>query len=243
MAIKGKGKSGKRRGVAAAPKPVYVQPKMPLLSRRGFRIGALVMIAVVAIGSITAALVVKHNSNKEEALKKVETGIVRRFGAAMDNALSGVGQPFQTTFTPFPTFTTEVTDFQSGKLPAEKAEKKAETYAADAKAAAADITQIPAADLIRGHPDLLPLNDGQNMVADALQVYEQAADSFKLAVQTSGKDRAELVAHTTALLAVASKLFNDGYQKLINERQVFDLLAPVNQVGAPPATAPGTGGG
>src|SRR5213078_1212157 len=91
MAIKGKGKT-KRRGVGAAPKPVYVKPKKPILARRGFWfiVGGIALAAIVI--SVVSAILV-HNGNKEKAAKRVaETAIVRNFGTQLDNALTPVGQ-------------------------------------------------------------------------------------------------------------------------------------------------------
>jgi hypothetical protein len=234
MAIKGKGRS-KRRGVAAAPKPAYVQVKKPLLARRSFQIGVLVTIAVIALGSVTAALVVKHNANQRDALKEEETSIVRRFGASIDSNLSGVGQPFQTTFTPFPDLSKDVADLKSGALTPADAIDKAKGYASAAREAGTGILQIPAAKLIQGHADLLPLNDAQTLISDGLQVFEQAADALKLAAQASEADRPALIAHAEKLLSVAGAVFGDGYQKLVNERSRFDLLIPTQPTAPTPA--------
>src|SRR5436309_6584443 len=100
MAIKGKGKS-KRRGVSTAPRPVYVEPKRPLLSRRGFWIGVGTVVALVAAGSITAALIVQHHDNQTKARKRAETDIVRTFGTKLDNSVADIGQSVQTSFLPF----------------------------------------------------------------------------------------------------------------------------------------------
>ena len=225
MAIKGKGRS-KRRGVAAAPKPAYVQVKKPLLARRGFQIGVLVAIALIALGSVAAALVVKHNANEREALKEEETSIVRKFAAAMNNSLSPIGEPFQTTFTPFPDLGKDIADLDSGKLKPDDAVDKAKDYAGGAQDAGTSVLQISTAKLIRGHPDLLTLNDAQTLVSRSLQVFEQVADSLKLAAEAGEDERADLIAHAQSLLDVANGMFSDGYQKLINEQARFDILIP-----------------
>ncbi|MFN2545053.1 MAG: hypothetical protein ABR600_10875 [Actinomycetota bacterium] len=237
MAIKGKGRS-KRRGVAAAPKPAFVQPKRPLLSRRGFQIGVLAALVVITLASITAALIVKHNDNKKQALEDTERSIVQKFGAAVDNGLSPIGQPFETTFTPFPSLSPDVGSLQSGDLSSTDAIDKAGQYAQQAADAGAAIGKISVATLIEGHADLLTLSDSQTLLGDALELYGQVAQSFKLAAQAGGADQKRLIAHTQSLAAVASKIFSDGYQKLINERTRFDLLTPTNQQGAPTPAIP-----
>ena len=86
MAIKGKGRS-KRRGVAAAPKPVYVQPKRPLLTRREVWIPALVIVVLGTIVGVFLGLRSEHHHNQRTALKAKEASIVDRFGHTMDSAL------------------------------------------------------------------------------------------------------------------------------------------------------------
>src|SRR2546422_8521289 len=115
MAIKGKGRS-KRRGVAAAPKPVYVQPKRPLFARRAVWIPALVVVVLGTIAGVLTGLLIEHHHNQQKALtnqqkavKAKEASIVDRFGHSMDSDLAGVGQPFQTQFQAFPDLSTDVT--------------------------------------------------------------------------------------------------------------------------------------
>ena len=156
MAIKGKGRS-KRRGVASAPKPVYVKPKVPLLARRGFQVGVLVVIGVGAIVGVIIGLIVQHNNNEKAALEAQEKSIVQRFGRSMDDSLTGVGQPFQTQFQPFPDLTSDVTKLKSGELSDEDAVKEAEKWAKAAASAEQAVQAIPVANLIEGHPALIDL--------------------------------------------------------------------------------------
>src|SRR5438309_1261554 len=131
MAIKGKGRS-KRRGVAAAPKPVYVQPKRPLFARRGVWIPAVAIIVIGTVAGVMTGLLIQHHNN------------------------------------------------------------------------------------------------------------QQKADALKLSGKATGPLQKELIAHTQNLLAAAARVFNHGYQKLINERAKFNLLVPVNpsQQTSPPAVIP-----
>src|SRR5438067_2613796 len=144
MAIKGK-RRRKRRGVAAAPQPVYVQPKRPLLGRRWFQITALGVIVVGAAVSITIALIIQHHSNQKKAQEAAEVRITERFGTEIDNALSGVGQQFQDQFTPFPTLSSDIASFKSGTLSASDASTKATGYAAAARTAYDTIQKIDVA--------------------------------------------------------------------------------------------------
>src|SRR5438270_6632035 len=239
MAIKGKGRS-KRRGVAAAPKPVYVQPKRPLFARRGFWIPAVAVIVIGTVAGVVTGLLIQHHNNQQKALKAKETSIVDRFGHSVDADLAGVGQPFQTQFQAFPALTTDVTDLTSGKLTAADAVKEGRKWSKAAADARASIEQIPTAQMILGHPDLIDLSTAQNLVADGLGVYQQAADALKLSGKATGPLQKELITHTQSLLAAAARVFDHGYQKLINERAKFNLVAPVNpsQQTSPPAAIP-----
>jgi hypothetical protein len=239
MAIKGKGRS-KRRGVAAAPKPVYVQPKRPLFARRGVWIPAVAIIVIGTVAAVVTGLLIQHHNNQQKALKAKETSIVDRFGRSVDTDLAGVGQPFQTQFQAFPALTTDVTNLTSGKLTAADAVKEGRKWSKAAADAQASIEQIPAAQMILGHPDLIDLSNAQNLVADGLGVYQQAADALKLSGKATGPLQKQLITHTQNLLAAAARVFNHGYQKLINERAKFNLLVPVNpsQQTSPPAVIP-----
>jgi hypothetical protein len=237
MAIKGKGKS-KRRGVAAAPKPVYVKPHRPLLARRGFQIGALAVIAVGAIVGVTLGLIAQHSSNQKKALNAAEASIVQRFGRAIDDSISGIGQPFQTQFRPFPDLTSDVSKLKAGTLTPADAIKEGDKWSAAALAAQTSIQKVPTATLIQGHADLVDLSDAQNMLVDALGVYQQTAEALKLTAEATGAQQAAMLAHTESLLGVSGRLFGDGYQKLINERNRFNLLIPTAPQPSPSVVIP-----
>src|SRR2546421_420969 len=133
MAIKGKGKS-KRRGVAAAPKPVYVQPKRPILGRKGFWITVGAVAAVAAVVSITIALLVSHHHNHQaaasRALRQTETNIVKDFGTQLDNALTPVGQGSTlSSFQAFPSLASYISEFQKGTLKPAIVERQADAFA------------------------------------------------------------------------------------------------------------------
>ena len=236
MAIKGKGRI-KRRGVAAAPKPVYVTPKRRFFARRGFQIGFLIVLAVGAIAGVVTGLLIEHHNHQKAVLRGTEASIVARFGLQIDDNLTGVGQPVQTQFQPFPTLSSEPGQLKSGQLSAAKAVREGRKWSHLAVTASAGIQRIPTADMIRGHADLVDLSDAQNLISDSLGVYQQAADALTLAGQATGGSRTSLVDHAQSLLGTAARIFSDGYQKLINERGRFGLLHSVNtgqQQGLPP---------
>jgi hypothetical protein len=236
MAIKGKGKT-KRRGVGAAPKPVYVKPKRPILARKGFWIivGSIALAAIVI--SVVSAILV-HNGNKHKAATRAaEAAIVRNFGTQIDNALAQVGQGTSlTSFQALPDLSAAITDLQSGKLSAKAAIKQAAADKAKAASALAAVQNIKGSSMISGHTDALNnLVIGQNQLASGLQLYEQVADSLKLSAEATGRLQKQLFAHTAGLLLTANQVFQGGYEALVGERAKFGLvsLSPQSQ---PPST-------
>lgn len=90
MAIKGKRRSrgGKGRARAAAPRPVMVQRKPPLVRRTWFRLTVLAVLVLAAAG-ITFGVVSARRQAAEEREAREE---VQRVGALMEGALVGIGQ-------------------------------------------------------------------------------------------------------------------------------------------------------
>jgi hypothetical protein len=247
MAIKGKGKA-KRRGVASAPKPMYVKPKTPLLARRGFWITILSVVVAGAIaGFLTGFLIQRHN-DKVEAERKAEAGVLTDFGDQLEATLSGLGRPLENQFIPFPNMNTDAGTLTSGDLSAKEALANAEGYASDAAKAVKTIKGISIATLIEGHADLTPLADVKNLLVQAMTVYGQAANSLKLAAGAEGAEQKDLASQTSTLYVSAQELFNQGWQKLINLRLEFNLINPVITAPATPGTTasltiPPSGGG
>jgi hypothetical protein len=239
MAIKGKGKT-KRRGVGAAPKPVYVKPKTPILARKGFWIivGSVALAAIV-ISVVTATLV--HNGNKHKAAKRAaEAAVVRNFGTQLDNALAPVGQGTSlTSFQALPDLSTAITDLQSGKLSAKAAIKKADAASAKAQSALAAVQKVNGSSMIAGHTDLNNLVIGQQQIQSGLQLYQQVADAVKLSAEATGPLQKKLIAHASSLLLTANQVFQGGYEALVGERVRFGLASLTAQP-PPTGTVPGT---
>lgn len=244
MAIKGKGRS-KRRGVAAAPKPVYVQPKHPWYLKRRFWITAGIVAAVAAVVGITIAVIVgthdRHQREARAALRRTERSIVQRFGDQVDSALSPVGKGATlTSFQPFPDFSSYIGEFQKGNLTTKVVVKQADTYSTQAATALAAVQKIDGASMIGAHAvDLNDLVNGQTEIVHGLQIYQQVADGLKLAAQASGSQRKDLITHTTSLLTIASSVFNEGYQAIVGLRARFGLVSLNPSVsGSPPPGIP-----
>ena len=130
MAIKGKSKAKARRTVTSGPKPVYVVPKKPLFLRRGFQIGALVVIVLAAAGGILYGLHREHQNQAAAELKANEARYIGQFKTQVTSALSGVGSPNQSTgFDVLPDLSTAIGGLKSGNTSANSAEQTATTSA------------------------------------------------------------------------------------------------------------------
>ena len=244
MAIKGKGKS-KRRGVATAPKPVYVQPKTPLFLRRRFWITTGIVVAVAAVASIVPYLIIHGHHNHEvaqaRAARAVEKNIVKDFGTQLDNALTPVGKGSTlSSFQAFPTFASFISEFQKGNLKASIVEKDADKFNKQATDALAAVQKIQGSSMVGVHAvDLGDLTSGQTQIEHGLQLFGETATSLKLAAEASGGEQKALITHTSSLLALATAVFNQGYEAVVGLRAKFGLVALTN-TGSPPPTVPGT---
>jgi len=242
MAIKGKGKS-RRRGVAAGPKPVYVTPKKPLLARKGLWLGVGITLAVAIVASVVSALLVKHHDNQVKAEKAAEAAIVRNFGTQLDNALTPVGQGASlSSFQALPDLSQFVKEFGKGNVSAKITEKKADSFDSEAAAALAAVQKVNGQAMVGTHTDKLQdLVNGQTLIENGLQAYQQVAESLKIAAQSSGSQQKELVAHTTALLTLADTVFQEGYNDLVGLRATYGIVpftSPSAGTQPPPGTVP-----
>jgi hypothetical protein len=222
MAIKGKGKTKTgRRPVARGPRPGYVEPPKPLYKRAWFR-WAAGAVAVAAVAAIVVAIVVNTSSNDRKAAqaarKHTKQGRVQKYAGPVAQYLQAVAQPVGggAQVVAFQDLPTQLQDLQSGKLSPADAKKAGTNDAKNAKAAYGSIQALDVAGIASGFPDLVDLIDSQTMLVSSLQLYEQAGNGLAQAADATGADRQAIIARAQALVPVASKLFTDGYQKLIN---------------------------
>ncbi|MDP9342883.1 MAG: hypothetical protein M3Q23_12490 [Actinomycetota bacterium] len=245
MAIKGKGKS-RRRTVTGGPKAMYVEPPKALYRRRWLQVTvAAVLVVGLAIGLMTVFLIKASNDRKDKARalvvqrKDQERTIVLQFSSTVTQAITPVSQAFQDSFVPFPDLTQGFTQLQSGNtVQTSQLVTTANSNGKLALAAYNAINQIPVADEISGHPDLLDLVDAQSFLGQSLKLYQQLAQMMKEAAQATGDTRTALVTQAQGLLPVGATLFQDGIQKINNLRTTLGV--PTQPV-PPPAPQPPTG--
>lgn len=154
MAIKGKSRSRGTRAVSRGPKPAYVSVKTPLLRRRGFWVGAGLVLAVATLAGITYGFVQERNRDREEARQLRMATAVGEYGAAVEPVLTIVGQPLPpANFDAFPEIATALADLRLDDVTEEVLEtvgESARTVAESAGDASSRMEEVSPTDLVAG---------------------------------------------------------------------------------------------
>ncbi|MFL5799839.1 MAG: hypothetical protein ACJ77A_18170 [Actinomycetota bacterium] len=240
MAIKGKGRTkAGRRPVARGPRPGYVEPPKPLVRRTWFRwtAGAVVLAGIAAI--VVAIFMISASNNRKEAKaarQHTRQSRVQQYVGPVTQYLQGVATPLPggDQVAAFQDLSTQLQDFQSGKLSPADANKAGTEIATNAKAAAGKIQALGVTTIVKGFPDLVDLLDSQEMLVESMNVYQQVGAGLAQAAGATGAEQQALLAQSAALVPVAKQLFTDGYQKLINAEISAGL--PPNVFPAPAAS-------
>src|SRR5581483_7658734 len=236
MAIKGKSRSRARRAVTPGPRPAFVPVKRPLLARRGFQVTALVVILAVAAAAIVYGLAKERTKQRTEALQRSMRVATTKYQVIVDGALANAGQPLPPSgFNAFPSLTTDIDGLRKGTV-------SAKTAAKDAKQATANAKVSPAAIFGGKGFDLAFVNyaiNSQTKLANALKLYEQVGSLLQMAVEAGGVQRTTLLDRASAVLDVASTLFNDGYNDYVNLKNTAGIFTPTAIGGSGAAGAGG----
>ncbi|HXJ65675.1 MAG TPA: hypothetical protein VNN79_18105 [Actinomycetota bacterium] len=234
MAIKGKGKAKSgQRTVTRAPRPGYVEPPKPLFQRRWVRWTAL-GVAAVAVVAIGMSLWLIHLSNNHKAAVQAEAhdkqAAVQQVVLRLDQMLQEVAQPLAggTQVATWQDLPTQLADLQSGKLSTADALSYAKNVTVSSAAAARQVHGMDVPRLVHSQrfPDLLDLQDGQEMIVRSLLLYNQIGKQMTLAANSTGDQQAAYIKSAQSLTPIAAKLFQDGYQKAINQQLAVGL--PLN---------------
>jgi hypothetical protein len=231
MAIKGKSKPRSRRVVTPGPRPAYTPVKKPLLARRGFRIGLLVVVVTASAAGIWYGLARERTQAREKALAERERTSAVAFQGKVQGAIAPVGQPAPPdSFNAFPALTTDVDGLEKGTV-------KPKTVATDAKSAGAvakgaweamdriDVLSITAN---KGF-DAAFVNyffNTKEKMTDALKLYEHAAILVQRAAAATGAQRTQLLNGAKGILDVATELMNGGYSDFIQVQQEAGIFQP-----------------
>ncbi len=264
MAIKGKGRTRSRRVIAAPPRPQLYVRKPPMWRRRWVWavVGTLAVAGALAV--VLASLHTHHvraERDRAAAFKLRESTAVNRLSAQLVPKF-----PTDAKLIPpdlpefFPALSTDLDKLGKGQLTVKDATAEADAVTAAAKTAQTGVQAINVAKLIpteftiTGRASVQgkggtqqELLDGQFLMAQGFQLYQQVGAAMKEAAGATGPQRTALVTQAKDLLAQASALFDRGYAKLLQIRQALGLPSLTRQpttiptIPAPVPSVPATG--
>jgi hypothetical protein len=231
MAIKGKSKPRSRRVVTPGPRPAYTPVKKPLLARRGFRIGLLVVVVAASVGGIWYGLARERTQARDQALAERERTAAVTFRGRVQGAIASAGQPAPPEgFTAFPALTTDVDGLEKGTVKPKTVETDAKVARRAAKGAwqAMDRIDVLSVTANKGF-DAAFVNyffNAREKMEDALKLYEHAAVLVQRAAAATGDQRTGLLDGAKGILDVAAGLMNSGYSDFIQVQQEAGIFQP-----------------
>lgn len=231
MAIKGKSKPRSRRVVTPGPRPSYTPVKQPLLARRGFRIGVLVVVVAASVGGIWYGLARERTQDREQALAERERTAAVTFRGRVQGAIASAGQPSSPDgFTAFPTLTADVDGLQEGTVKPRTVQTDAKAARKAAKGAWQAMERIDVLSITANKGfDAALVNyffNAKEKMQDGLRLYEQAALLVERAAAATGDERAELLDSAGGILDVAAELMNGGYSDFVQVQQEAGIYQP-----------------
>jgi hypothetical protein len=240
MAIKGKSKPKARRAVTPGPRPVYVPVKRPIPQRRGFQVGALVVVAVLALGAIGYGFVHERNANHAAAQQALLRRIASAYTTEAQTALSPVGQAQAVSFTLLPELKAQIDALRSGSAKPADVAKQGASLRKQANGAAGDIASIDPAKMIEGKGVENPvfvsnLIDASDKMESALRIDAVAAGILREAALAHGDQARRLLDRADETRKTAETLFASGYSDWVSAQ----ITAKTFQ----PASVPGAGSG
>jgi len=231
VAIKGKSKPRSRRVVTPGPRPAYTPVKKPLLARRGFRIGLLVVVVAASAAGILYGLARERTQAREQALAERERTAAIAFQGKVQGAIAPVGQPAPPDgFNAFPALTADVDGLAEGTVEPTAAEADAETARTAAKGAREAMNQIDVLSITANKGfDAAFVNyffNAEEKMEDALKLYEHAAILVQRAAAATGDQRTRSLDSAKGILGVAAELMNSGYSDFIQVQQEAGIFQP-----------------
>jgi hypothetical protein len=240
VAIKGKSRSRGTKGVTRGPKPAYVPVKTPLLRRRGLWVGVGVLLGLAAIAGITYGFVQERSRDREEAQQLRMATAVDDYGAAVEPMLTTVGQPLPpTSFDAFPELSTLFEALQAEDVSAdtlEAAGSTADAVAGSARAAAGELENLSATDLVAGRD--LPADfvasvvDSHDDFLLSMDLYRQVGLLLSMAAETEDAAvRGDLVTRAEGVHDGAERAFARAYARYLEAQISAGTFTP-SAVGA-----------
>lgn len=238
MAIKGKKRSrGGRTRVAAAPRPVFVTPKKPLVQRIWFR----TLVLAILVGTVAAAGFFFWQERRAAAEEEAAREDVARLGVAIETALIGAAQPAGQSLVVMPEIGQTLVEFQTGEIRERRVLRRVEDFeqtlrAADERLAAIQTERAQARQAITRMRE--GLAQYQGVVADIPGFLE---------LEDEDEQRDAAIRLTTGL-EEAGATFNTGWLIFLTLRSEvgldqpapeMDPVFPGTEPGLPPGFDPG----
>jgi hypothetical protein len=233
MAIKGKSKPKAKRSVTPGPRPVYVPVKRPLVQRRGFQLGVLAAVLVVAAAAIAYGVVHERDANHAEEQTRIEKTIMNTYSPSVQTAISGVGnaQPGGEAFALLPDLKTTIQGLRSGKAKPGDVATTAKSLHDAATAAAGALGKVSASDIVRGKgvEDAAFVRDLINAtfkMQNGLQMESVAASLLLQAATAPAAQRSALLDDADQARTTAESVFASGYSDWLNAQSTAGTFRP-----------------
>lgn len=236
MAIKGKAGSRGRRRSGGAPRPVPVEVTRPLLARRGFWVGALV-IATAAL-SVGLGIAARESiaSARASDLQRREAVVVRALSGEFETALADLQWVGEPDILGLPKAFRDVLDGATDAAGISTATAGAGQFLASLASARASLEAIDVPARVRdkgfGKLFVLRLIQARQRMLDGLELYRVAAT---ITAQSAGlRGDAQLAAISSArdLATQAAAAVSDGYQNLVEAEVMAGTYAGPGQTTA-----------
>ena len=251
MAIKGKRKTRGRRVVAAPPRPALVVRKPPLWQRRWI----WATVAAIAAAAIVVVVLVKLHDSHAESVKASERQAVESFTDALVKRFPSDRTLIQPDVLElYPNLGTDLTSLRDGRVTATDAEAEGTKVSASASKAARAVSGMDVSKFfpstfevsddpkIHGHgATIAAMQDAQFLMAHGFRLYAAAGELMKDATTTNGETRAAMVQQAQTVLSEATALFDKGYRKVLQLRQVLGLGGVQASSGTPSTPLPTVG--
>lgn len=218
MAIKGKNRSrSKTKAVTPGPKPVYVEPKRPLLARRWFQVTAGLVILVLAAAGILYGVARERSQTRERERREAQARALEEYRNRIDPVLAGIGQAGQGTFSVLPEVVQGIEALRRGSEGGAQVRAQARAGAKAAADAADALQAIDPIEIVRGLPvevvqSVIGAHDG---MTDGVRLYRQVAQTVLRAAGAAGAERQTLVELAAELEPIAREVFEGGYGRYL----------------------------
>jgi hypothetical protein len=215
LAVKGKSKSRGGRPRTNAPRPVVVVPKPPVLARRSIRFGIL---GVVVLTAATILLVVWNN--EQDAKERRRQGeAIEEVNTKIELALDGIATPGAIgPNAVLPEFVAQVETLKTGTAKPADVEKAAKDLPKVLDGGVEKLEDLEVPEELRNTEYTIEVIDARESMVEALKAYRVGVALVQASLDLEGPARKAVLDQVTEQFALASRLFDNGRQKITNIR-------------------------